>query len=353
MSIPRFMTKPMGRPILPPGAIVTRQAVVDSEMTADDKGYRAIAFKFDPEVEERILSERGEIRRLFALPDRELGEALLNLARDARADQRDLMARHGEHEGNVYDTTTFWHLVPEIAKRLGAEVTPPEATNPDINSCDGPSLRQCAYHMYANTLSRTSEGKRTFALNVLLNDAANGNPIAFALDRICPPTDDPEDRFATYSREINGNRGLGPVPYWSPALQDAATRPIGPKTRVIDLTTPEPPELDVAKLAALLTDSEAEDWEVPTVIRQDQPVTLWERDKVNAEVVGLSIMAYNRKNFADLKIKERAGEFEVRFKMSNHGDYQDLTLGAVADIAASPDFAEAVPGATAAPRFGR
>lgn len=69
-----------------------------------------------PESRARIDREDAEATRIAGLPDRFMAEALLKLSRGVRAHEA---FEYGAFD-NVYDPVLLWHVVPEIAYRLGA-----------------------------------------------------------------------------------------------------------------------------------------------------------------------------------------------------------------------------------------
>lgn len=301
---------------------------------------RTTRLRLDPEVEAASAARRGEIARLYALPDRALGEALLSMARAARAEHAEVLGRHGGPDSVVYDNNLLWHVVPEVARRLGAAVEPPEASKAEIRGLSDAGLRRAAHAYWANT-SRPFGRSGGDPLDLLLAEPANGNPIAFALDRIAPPSADRGDGFGRRLAEINGHRGLGPVPRWTPEL-DAAYYVYAPDCRVVDLTTPEPPDLDPALLAAALTGQPEDGWDVPRRRRPHGVVPLWTREHSGGVAVGLAIEAHRRDTGATVRIHERDGCFSARWCRGRGALWSDRDLGTLDDIAADPDLARCV-----------
>jgi len=180
-----------------------------------------------PKTRARLDATHEIITRLYYLPDRWLAEELLRLARRMRHDHPD---RLGNPAVYVYDAGFVWHVVPEIAKRLGAiRLHPNEATRGDIVTLQGQDFRECVGCFLANISQNwprpiDAEGTPT-AADILTHEIANGQPAAFALDRPRlnapppPPGHDRNDYVARHVREISRNRSHGETPYWSPDLQ--------------------------------------------------------------------------------------------------------------------------------------
>src|SRR3546814_11383002 len=105
------------------------------------KGAKMVDFSklLSPEQRERIAAVQQEVERLYGLSDRWLGAALLKLARETRAEFPELAVNP---HGLSYDANFVWHVVPEVAKRLGARnLRPPEGTSPHLPSMTTAALR--------------------------------------------------------------------------------------------------------------------------------------------------------------------------------------------------------------------
>ena len=171
----------------------------------------------------RCEAERTEIARIHALPDRWLAAELLKLARSARKERPDL----GDPFAHTYGTSFVWHVVPEIARRLGGRLLPNESADPETRAAGGPELRRIVgCHLANNEIDRRrdpSTGNRRVpdAVDMLGRNPANGNPAAIGLDRIQPPSAGMaprEDWTARTVQEAARNRGHGDVSEWSPDL---------------------------------------------------------------------------------------------------------------------------------------
>ncbi len=185
-----------------------------------------MAFKLD--------LDDATIARLYALPDRWLAQSLLNLSRAARREAPDLL---GDPCRNDYDANMVWQIVPILAKRLGATaVEPNEATDPWLLTADDRALREisgaylanCGMGITAHRIRKDFSSSRPMALDILGNDIANGNPVAFAVDRLCGPApadDDRGDHIARTMREVSRCRfrhcGFD---RWTPSFQDYPSR---------------------------------------------------------------------------------------------------------------------------------
>lgn len=180
-----------------------------------------------PEQMLRHQRIRGEVDRLFGLPDRWLAEELLRLARRMR---HDFPAELGNPHANSYSPALVWHLVPEIARRLGAtRLQPNEATHADISGLTDAELRQAVavflQHGSPGRWLQIQEADRPSAGDILGHDLANGNPIAIAMDRLAPPPepgDIGEDWLARHIHDISIRRGHQPATGWHPGLQRQA-----------------------------------------------------------------------------------------------------------------------------------
>lgn len=173
---------------------------------------------------ERLASEKAELARLHGLPDLELGEELLKLARKAREENPRLLS---DPDRPSYSPAFVWHVIPEVAKRLGCSVDPDEARAPDIAGISDRELRETVGHYLANAtlnygldlheLERQDNQPR--AIDYLEHEACNGNPVAIAIDRICPPApegQDQDDRLARRIREVGRYVDGVQVAMWSP-----------------------------------------------------------------------------------------------------------------------------------------
>ena len=188
-----------------------------------------MTFKIDwsklmsPALLARHEAEKAEIERLHSLPDRWLAEALLRLAREAREAAPALQ--------NPFDITYgpnfVCNAIPEAARRLGGRLLPNESLRPEYRAMSPQDFRAILGVYLKNTSMRyhdqTPDHERLTptAFDILDREFVNGNPVAMAADRICPPPEpgnDRDDWIARHVREISGRRGHAETAVWSPAL---------------------------------------------------------------------------------------------------------------------------------------
>ncbi|WP_455233238.1 hypothetical protein [Geopseudomonas aromaticivorans] len=176
------------------------------------------------ESRKKLEANRAELARMYQLPDRWLASELLRLAREAQAGLR-AEGRH-PNEG-VYDSVFAWHILPELAKRLGAtSFLAQERTDSSIVRASNEDLRFRAGLCLANN------GTVTLRNSLLSYSVVNGNPVVYALDRIAAPG--PDDPVAKRIWEVAKYRGVDcPDGRWSPAMLDY-------KTVTINWPEPEP-----------------------------------------------------------------------------------------------------------------
>ena len=180
------------------------------------------------EESKRHLAEtQREVHRLHGLPDRWLAETLLNWAREIR--EFDPGNYGPDRMGNPHDATYapnfLWHMVPEVCRRLAdVELRPNEATRPGFTGMDAQGLREMAgvylENVHEGDLAADPHGTTVEPGVLLAHDVQNGNPLAFAVDRVAPALEDPPkpDRIANLVLEVSRARGYEPTPYWSPEI---------------------------------------------------------------------------------------------------------------------------------------
>ena len=174
-----------------------------------------MAFKFNlsHETQMRLEYEEREALRLYRLPDRWLARELVRMARFMRS----MEPRFGPYD-NVYDATMFWHLVPEIAFRLGErQFVQYERSDPEIRKLTASNLRTRAGLSWGNCGSnnyrREPEGRMFF------REACNGSPLVYALDRLVLPGND--DVFCKRIIEVSKFRNVNSNGIWTPAMLQA------------------------------------------------------------------------------------------------------------------------------------
>lgn len=176
----------------------------------------------------QIANTNRELARLYGLTDRWLAAWLLDTARFLR---RRNPERLGDPNSVVYEPNFLWQLLPEIAKRLGAtRLDPNEATR--YASLSHAGLRELAGVYLANVseyqLGHEYDRDATHPdpAELVTHEIVHGNPVAFAIDRLCPPaerTPDRPDYIAARLREVTARRGHGIHEAWHPALSARAT----------------------------------------------------------------------------------------------------------------------------------
>lgn len=184
-----------------------------------------MVFKFkdllSPESRQRIADRTAEAHRIYGLSDKELGEEILSLARRARAENPELLATP---EGGTYPPNLVWHVLPEVARRLGAEIAPDEAQLERVSGKQGQAFRHVVGSYIQNSMLwygkkglPGDDGGPLTAIEMLDLEVVHGNPAAVALDRICPPVPgDREDWVACRTAEVARYRGYDGPPMWTP-----------------------------------------------------------------------------------------------------------------------------------------
>lgn len=168
-------------------------------------------------IRRRVAAEAREASRLHALPDRWLANEVLKLARTVRA-----AIPAGRDDG--YNALLLWDVMPEIARRLGGRIDANEVLDHEVRTCPPERLREIAAQCHQNLgRSYLKDAERTDAdlcpVSFLTREAANGNPVAIALDRAAPPGPDAKDSLARHLSRISARRGHPATQAWHPALQ--------------------------------------------------------------------------------------------------------------------------------------
>ena len=172
------------------------------------KGPSVFKFKLSSEARARLAAEENEALRLYRLANRWLAEELLKLARNM---QRVVRAQGWHPTDPVYESKFAWGIIPEVAYRLGAtRFGSEERLDFELRKMDNAALRERAGFCLLN-LSLRDE---TYAL--LTREAANGNPLVYAIDRLSPATAD--DPIGRRLREIAQYRGTSFSGIWTPEI---------------------------------------------------------------------------------------------------------------------------------------
>ena len=183
-----------------------------------------------PELAARLERSKLRVERMYALPDRWLGREIAGIARRLRASVPEFASPAAEGDG--YSKHMLWDVIPEIARRLGEPLLPNESSDYDLRTAGDVAFRRDVGTVMSNISSvrllRLVPEDLQDDLHMLLLDAANGNPVAVALDRVAPPGPEADDRIARHVREVSGCRGHVPTSSWHPDLQHPPEPERGP-----------------------------------------------------------------------------------------------------------------------------
>lgn len=187
------------------------------------------------EQRQRLQADRNEIHRLYLLSDTALAIELLTMARTVRSAHPEDLSR----DRYCYDTHLVWDLVPEIARRLGIEKTeflPGEWQDNEFPQLENPKLRNVVALYIANINSYRFHEKDSTSVDpwkILTQAPIDGNPLAFAMERICPVDTVDEsvqaDELAKRISEVQKYRGNDGVRVWQPDWErhpDELKRPL-------------------------------------------------------------------------------------------------------------------------------
>lgn len=169
----------------------------------------AFRLALSAETRERIDREHHEALRLYAVPDRWLARDLLQRVRRLR-----VFPRVWSPLDCVYDAALFWHLIPELAKRLGeTALVLNERSDPEVQRLSDQDLRFRVANAWNNT------GRYDYPEHSLFfREIANGSPVCYAVDRLVAPA--AADPFARHLREIARARDTHTDGRWTPAMLD-------------------------------------------------------------------------------------------------------------------------------------
>lgn len=152
-----------------------------------------------------------EVARLYHLPDRFLGRAIVGAVRSARLARNDAFAHHRVPRELRHAAALVWDIGPEIARRLGERDIRSGEIRPQVKAVSDANLRFWTWTCFQKTASAFVESVavRSDAWRLLLNDPSEGNPLFVALDRIAPPENAYDDICARYIAARDRNRGWG------------------------------------------------------------------------------------------------------------------------------------------------
>lgn len=160
-----------------------------------------------------------ELTRLYGLPDRFLGRALIDLARSAITADPDL---GGDPRKRGYESLLIRSVLPRLALALGETgLTALEAAGARAAPDPGPDLRVLVGTCLNNAVFRPFVTQQDTQLRALTLGFANGSPVTIGLDRVSPPTPASDDWVARHIREVSRARfGAERFSAWEPAMQD-------------------------------------------------------------------------------------------------------------------------------------
>lgn len=160
-----------------------------------------------------------ELARLYALPDRFLGRALLDLSRRAIAAYPEL---GGDPRERGYESVLIRSVLPRIAVSLGETgLTRLEEAGARAAPLPGHALRSLTGTCLNNSDFLRFVRSPDPQLRALSLGFANGSPVTIGLDRVAPPQPNSDDWVASHIREVSRIRfGSERFSAWSPAMQD-------------------------------------------------------------------------------------------------------------------------------------
>lgn len=174
----------------------------------------AFRFNLSPEALAARDQQRRDLMRLYALATPDLALELAALLAAARGERLDMTPKH-----LVYDSNFLWAVVPEVIRRLGLleptagfRVT---ALNMGLQKLKPVEFRRMV-GLYLRNVSWNHWG---VAWRLLSNEPCNGNPVVYALDRLCPGSlADDTDWIARGIKEVANARGTPYTGVWTPAV---------------------------------------------------------------------------------------------------------------------------------------
>lgn len=173
------------------------------------------SFMLSEETNARLAAEKAEVVRLHGLTDRWLAHALLQLTRKARAERPELRPID-----DGYAESLVWRIAPEIARRLGASGLFQQELDSELKSTSLKNLRNRLASTLANTERPAHSRRRELSAWFLVTrEPCNGNPLAIAMDRLCPGSlTDRDDRMTRAIAEVARSRGCVYDGVWTPSL---------------------------------------------------------------------------------------------------------------------------------------
>jgi hypothetical protein len=170
----------------------------------------SIAALFSEETRERTEKEQREAFRLYQLSAPWLSRELLKLTRQAQR----ISPQYGKDTAPTYHSVFIYGIVPEVARRL----SPLQLTSDEIDW----ALRGLSHYelrIRAGYCLQHIPESRLPGWNMLVREACSGNPVVYAMDRLCPGTlGDSEDLVTQHMAEVSRFRGNTYDGIWSPRV---------------------------------------------------------------------------------------------------------------------------------------
>jgi hypothetical protein len=158
-----------------------------------------------------IELEKNEAFRLYGLTNSWLASALIKLAREAQK-----ISPEFRPEDNTYNARLIYGIVPELARRLGPIKLEMREIDWEIRELNNYELRERAGYCLLNIRNTDLPG-----WVMLSREVANGNPVVYAMDRLCPgrlgDKDDPVTKRIT---ELSAYRKKTYTGVWTPDICD-------------------------------------------------------------------------------------------------------------------------------------
>jgi hypothetical protein len=165
--------------------------------------------KLSPETRTRLDAETAELARLYQLTDEWLAHALLKLARMAQRSTP-------EHtpDANIYQSRLIYGIIPKICRRLGTVQLTLSEIDWVIREKTDYQLRLHTGYCLQNIGDSSLRG-----WDLLTHEPANGNPVVYAIDRVCPGIlGDKEDTLVSRLSEIARHRKVTYEGVYTPAI---------------------------------------------------------------------------------------------------------------------------------------
>ncbi|MDO9179085.1 MAG: hypothetical protein Q7U16_12340 [Agitococcus sp.] len=170
----------------------------------------SIAALFSEETRQRAEQEQREAFRLYQLTDPWLSRELLKLTRQAQR----ISPQYKVDQPRTYNSVLIYGIVPEIARRLSPVKLTTDEIDWTLRGLSHYDLRVRAGHCLQNIAESTLPG-----WIMLAREACNGNPILYALDRLCPGNPlDADDVLTRRIAEVSRFREKAYDGVWSPRI---------------------------------------------------------------------------------------------------------------------------------------